>query len=71
MTKPVDDLTSLTTDITTCRRCARLVRCREAAAVDVPKRYEGQTYWARPISGFGDPRARLLVLGLEIGRAHV
>ena len=40
------------------------MRCREAAAVSVPKRFVGQTYWARPISGFGDPRARLLVVGL-------
>ncbi len=40
------------------------MRCREAAAVEVPKRFLGQTYWARPISGFGDPRARLLVVGL-------
>jgi uracil-DNA glycosylase family 4 len=40
------------------------VRCREAAAADIPKRFTGQSYWARPISGFGDPRARLLVVGL-------
>jgi uracil-DNA glycosylase len=57
-------LAQLTRDITTCRRCARLVSCREAAAAPVPKRFAGQTYWARPISGFGDPRARLLVVGL-------
>jgi uracil-DNA glycosylase family 4 len=58
------DLSALTLDITTCRRCARLVRCREAAAVDPPRRFAGQPYWARPVSGFGDPAARLLVLGL-------
>jgi len=40
------------------------VRCRENAARAVPKRFTGQTYWARPIAGFGDPRARLLVVGL-------
>jgi uracil-DNA glycosylase len=40
------------------------VRCREAAAVAIPKRFTGQPYWARPITGFGDPRARLLVVGL-------
>jgi uracil-DNA glycosylase family 4 len=57
-------LRALTADITSCRRCTRLVRCREAAAIDIPKRFTGQTYWARPISGFGDPRARLLVVGL-------
>ena len=55
---------SLAADITSCRRCARLVRCREAAAAEPPKRFVGRPYWARPITGFGDPSARLLVLGL-------
>ena len=40
------------------------MRCCTAAAEDPPKRFVGQTYWARPISGFGDPKARLLVVGL-------
>jgi uracil-DNA glycosylase len=57
-------LTALTADITSCRRCKRLVNCREAAAAEPPKRYAGQTYWANPIPGFGDPAAKLLVLGL-------
>jgi uracil-DNA glycosylase family 4 len=57
-------LAPLTRDITACRRCARLVRCREAASTAIPKRFAGQTYWARPVSGFGDARARLLVVGL-------
>ncbi|HEY5951936.1 MAG TPA: uracil-DNA glycosylase [Kofleriaceae bacterium] len=57
-------LRALTADITNCRRCKRLVRCREAAAVAIPKRFAGQSYWARPITGFGDPRARLVVVGL-------
>jgi uracil-DNA glycosylase family 4 len=57
-------LEALTADIIECRKCRRLVRCREAAATDPPKRYTDHTYWARPIPGFGDPRARLLVLGL-------
>ncbi|MCW5805061.1 MAG: uracil-DNA glycosylase [Deltaproteobacteria bacterium] len=60
----VTTLAVLTDDITSCRRCRRLVRCREAAAADVPKRFAGQTYWRRPVPGFGDPRAALLVLGL-------
>lgn len=57
-------LSSLTADITTCRRCPRLVRCREAAAAEPPKRFLGHAYWARPVPGFGDPAARLLVVGL-------
>jgi uracil-DNA glycosylase len=54
----------LTSDITSCRTCARLVRCREAAARAVPRRFAGQPYWARAVPGFGDPAARLLVVGL-------
>jgi uracil-DNA glycosylase family 4 len=57
-------LRSLTTEITSCRRCTRLVRCCEAAAAEPPKRFVGETYWARPVPGFGDPKARLLVVGL-------
>ena len=47
-----------------CRLCPRLVRHREAAARNPPKRYRGQAYWARPLPGFGDPGARVLVVGL-------
>jgi uracil-DNA glycosylase family 4 len=57
-------LRSLTADITGCRSCARLVRCREAAAAAPPKRFSGDAYWARAVPGFGDPKARLLVVGL-------
>jgi uracil-DNA glycosylase family 4 len=60
----VTDLEELGNEITTCRRCARLVRCREAAAKSPPKRFAGAPYWARPVPGFGDPAARLLVVGL-------
>ena len=57
-------LATLAAEITACRRCARLVRCCEAAAAAPPQRFAGQTYWARPVPGFGDPAARLLVVGL-------
>jgi uracil-DNA glycosylase family 4 len=40
------------------------VRCRESAAREPPKRFEGQAYWQRAVPGFGDPAARLLVVGL-------
>jgi uracil-DNA glycosylase family 4 len=58
------DIRVLTEDITACRRCARLVRCREAAAKKPPKRFADSAYWARAVSGFGDVGARLLVVGL-------
>jgi uracil-DNA glycosylase len=57
-------LDELEREITTCRRCPRLVAWREEVAASPPLRHRGETYWARPIPGFGDPAARLLVLGL-------
>ena len=59
-----DGLVELSADITTCRRCKRLVRCREAAAVARPARFTNAHYWAKPVTGFGDPAARLVVVGL-------
>jgi uracil-DNA glycosylase family 4 len=50
--------------IVACRRCPRLVRWREASAQKPPRRYFGMKYWARPLPGFGDPEARLLIVGL-------
>jgi uracil-DNA glycosylase len=47
-----------------CRRCPRLVRWRESVAKKPPLRYQGQTYWARPLPGFGDPEARVFIVGL-------
>lgn len=47
-----------------CERCARLrAWCREVAAVRV-KRFRDETYWGKPVPGFGDPKARLLIVGL-------
>lgn len=46
------------------RRCPRLVEWREQAAAEPPRRFQGQRYWGRPVPGFGDPRARLVVVGL-------
>src|SRR5687767_1299220 len=57
-------LTALNARILRCRRCPRLVAHREASAAAPPRRYRGQSYWARPLPGFGDPRARLLLVGL-------
>jgi len=57
-------LEALATAVHGCRRCPRLVEWREAQAADPPKRYRGQDYWAKPISGFGDPAARVAIVGL-------
>ena len=55
---------SLHRRIVDCDVCPRLVRHREAAGASPPRRYRGQTYWARPLPGFGDPAARVLLMGL-------
>jgi uracil-DNA glycosylase family 4 len=47
-----------------CRKCSRLVRWREQAAKKPPRRYQGESYWAKPLPGFGDPNARLFIVGL-------
>ena len=51
-------------DIITCRACERLVAWREHVAAEKRASYRDQDYWGRPVPGFGDVRARLLVLGL-------
>lgn len=51
-------------EVVSCTRCPRLVEWRNAAAADPPARFKDQDYWARPLPGFGDPNARLLVVGL-------
>ena len=51
-------------EINSCRRCPRLVEWREERAADPPRRYRGEEYWARPLNGFGDPAARLAIVGL-------
>jgi uracil-DNA glycosylase family 4 len=58
------ELERLAKEIHACRRCPRLVEWREAQAASPPRRYRGQEYWARPLSGFGDPDARLALVGL-------
>lgn len=62
-----DSLPKLEKEITRCRRCPRLVEWREQVAADPPKRYRGERYWARPVPGFGDPEARIVLLGLAPG----
>jgi uracil-DNA glycosylase len=58
------DLDVLSAEIHACRACPRLVEWREAQAADPPRRYRGEKYWARPLSGFGDPQARVAIVGL-------
>jgi uracil-DNA glycosylase family 4 len=55
--------------IITCRRCPRLVAWREKVAHERRRAYQDQDYWGKPVTGFGDPQARLLIVGLAPG-AH-
>ena len=51
-------------EVVACRRCPRLTAWREAAARHPPRRFAGEIYWARPVPAFGDPAARILIVGL-------
>jgi uracil-DNA glycosylase len=57
-------LAALTAEIVACRRCPRLVEWRERVAREKVARFREETYWGRPLPGFGDPEARILLLGL-------
>lgn len=57
-------LDEINAEIISCSRCPRLVAWREEAARTPPARFQGQEYWARPVPGFGDPGARVLIVGL-------
>jgi uracil-DNA glycosylase family 4 len=57
-------LDALSAEVHACRLCPRLVQWREASAAEPPRRFRGEDYWARPVAGFGDPSARLAIVGL-------
>ncbi len=58
------ELAALEERVASCLLCPRLVAWREEAAANPPKRFRGEEYWARPMRGFGDPGARVVVVGL-------
>ena len=57
-------LAELDAEVVACRRCPRLVEWRERVALEKVARFRDETYWGRPVPGFGDPAARILVVGL-------
>ena len=67
MTRP--DLASISRDVIACERCPRLRTYCAQVAREKRKAYQGEEYWGRPIPGFGDPDAWLLIVGLAPG-AH-
>lgn len=64
VTPPGDGLAALEADVVACRACPRLVAWREEVARTKRHAYRDETYWGRPVPGFGDPGARVLVVGL-------
>jgi uracil-DNA glycosylase len=58
------ELERIAAEIVGCRSCPRLVEWRERVARDKTVRFADQTYWGRPVPGFGDPAAGILVAGL-------
>jgi len=57
-------LRSIEGEVVGCRACPRLVAWREAVAANPPKRHRGESYWGRPVPGFGDPAAGIVLVGL-------
>ena len=62
-------LTVLNREVVACTRCPRLVAYRQEVAREKRRAYRDWDYWAKPVPGFGDPHARVLILGLAPG-AH-
>jgi uracil-DNA glycosylase family 4 len=60
----VDGLRLLTAEIVECRACPRLVAWREAVAAERRAAFRDEEYWGRPVPGFGDPEAGLVLVGL-------
>jgi uracil-DNA glycosylase family 4 len=59
-----DSIERIRNQVIACRACPRLVEYRERVAREKVRRFRAADYWGRPVAGFGDPRARLLVVGL-------
>ncbi len=57
-------LATIEAEVVECRRCPRLVEWRERVAREKVARFRADDYWGRPVPGFGDPDARILLLGL-------
>lgn len=55
---------SLQKNITHCKKCPRLVKWREEIAITKVRRFSEEQYWGKPVPGFGDPHAEILVVGL-------
>src|SRR5262245_3250495 len=57
-------IAAVASEVADCRACPRLVAWREQVALEKRAAFRHDTYWARPVPGFGDPRARVAIVGL-------
>src|ERR1700746_1111462 len=64
MPETLAQLRVLNEEIVSCRKCPRLVKYREKVAREKRRAYQGWEYWGKPVPGFGDAPAQLLILGL-------
>lgn len=64
-----ETLSALTKELIQCQRCPRLVAWREEITHTKRKAYQDQVYWGKPVPGFGDPEAKIMIVGLAPG-AH-
>lgn len=60
----ITSLRKLNKEIINCHKCTRLVKFRNKIAQDKRKQYEHETYWGKPITGFGDEKAEIVLIGL-------
>ena len=60
----IRSLNSLNKKITSCKKCPRLVTYIENISKEKVKRFKNEKYWGKPLPGFGDPKARILIIGL-------
>src|SRR3990172_3793544 len=58
------EMKKLASRVISCTLCPRLVEYRQQVGESAPRRFRGDEYWSKPLPGFGDPAAKLLVLGL-------
>jgi uracil-DNA glycosylase family 4 len=64
MTHPETELSKLQNTVVRCRKCPRLVAYHPEVENHIPKRYRDWDYWSKPLPSFGDPNARVLIIGL-------
>ena len=64
MNRPSERLAAISAEVVGCRACPRLVEWREKVAAEKRASFADEVYWGRPIPSFGDPEARILIVGL-------